>query len=203
MTSGKNKWGFLRETQKLADKAGIDKETGLHRTGMETYLKVIFPKIHESEWVHDKPIPNVGKRIRPDYRCDQLHLIIEFDGVQHYQKPETIRKDEVNQAFYENLGYKVVRVPYFIQLTNKVVKKMFDVDVKQPLFDPSIPSMGPKGRNTPAYCCPAGLLRMAKEFHKYSEQYTVNMEALKIIGDEFITGYSLLEQAYKTGKVFY
>ena len=203
MTDGKNNWGFLRETQELANKAGIDEDTGIHRTGMEAYLKVIFPDVPESEWIHDKTIPEVGKRIRPDYRCEQLHLIIEFDGVQHYQQPDTIRKDEVNQAFYEELGYKVIRVPYFIQLTNKVVKKMFDVDVKQPLFDPSIPSMGPKGRNTPAYCCPAGLLRMAKEFHKYSEQYKVNMEALKSFGDEFITGYCLLEQAYKTGKVIY
>ena len=199
MSENKTKWGFLRETQELADKAGIDKDTGLHRTGMETYLKVIFPEIHENEWIHDKPIPNVGKRIRPDYRCDQLHLIIEFDGVQHYQQPDTIRKDEVNQAFYENLGYKVVRVPYFIQFTNEVVKTMFGVEVKEPLFDPSIPSMGISGRNTPAYCCLAGLHRMAMEFHKYPDQYKVNMDELKQIDDEFMTGYLLLKNIYETG----
>lgn len=38
-----NKWGFLRETKELAAKAGIDKDTGLYRTGMEDYLAVIFP----------------------------------------------------------------------------------------------------------------------------------------------------------------
>lgn len=37
-----NKWGFLRETEKLAEKAGKDKDTGFHRTGLEIYLKVIF-----------------------------------------------------------------------------------------------------------------------------------------------------------------
>jgi len=40
---GKN-WGFLRETEAMAKKAGIDKDTGLHRTGLEVYLKVIFQK---------------------------------------------------------------------------------------------------------------------------------------------------------------
>lgn len=38
----KYKWGFLRETTALAKKAGIDKATGLHRTGLEEYLKVFF-----------------------------------------------------------------------------------------------------------------------------------------------------------------
>ena len=47
----KIKWGFLRETEALAKKAGIDKDTGLHRTGLEIYLKVIFPKI--DVWIHD------------------------------------------------------------------------------------------------------------------------------------------------------
>ena len=40
----KNKWGFLRETAELARKAGIDKDTGIHRTGLDEYLKIIFPK---------------------------------------------------------------------------------------------------------------------------------------------------------------
>ncbi len=37
-----NKWGFLRETSDLAKKAGKDADTGLHRTGLEDYLGVIF-----------------------------------------------------------------------------------------------------------------------------------------------------------------
>lgn len=33
-----NQWGFLRETDAKAQIAGIDKDTGLKRTGLETYL---------------------------------------------------------------------------------------------------------------------------------------------------------------------
>lgn len=189
------KWGFLRETRIKASKAGLDKDTGLHRTGMEDYLRVIFPNINEYEWIHDQKIPGFEKRIRPDYRCEKIKLIIEFDGTQHYKQPDTIKKDKENQMLYEKYGYTVVRIPYFIQLTNDVVKQMFGIDVKVPLFNPLIPSMGSRGRNTPAYCCPAGIKRMAEDFKKYPGQYKVNMNALKN-GDEFLTGYRLLKEGY-------
>ena len=32
------KWGFLRETSEKAKLAGIDKGTGLHRSGIDEYL---------------------------------------------------------------------------------------------------------------------------------------------------------------------
>jgi hypothetical protein len=192
----KQKWGFLRETNYMAEKAGIDKDTGLHRTGMEEYLKVIFPEIPTKEWIHDKTIEGSNRRSRPDYRCESLKLIIEFDGVQHYQQPDRIRRDYENQRFYEELGYKVVRIPYFIQLSNKVVKSMFGRDIDEPLFDESIPSLGVKGRNTPAYCCPEGIKRMAREFNSYPEQYRSNLKALQNENDDFLTGVSILEEEY-------
>ncbi|MBP5643972.1 MAG: DUF559 domain-containing protein [Bacteroidales bacterium] len=193
-----NKWGFLRETREKAAKAGIDKATGLHRTGLEDYLKVIFPGVKENEWIHDKADSKTfGKNIRPDYRCDKLMLIIEFDGVQHYKQPDTIIKDKENQKLYEDHGYKVVRIPYFIQLTNEVVKTMFGVDVKDPLFDPTIPSMASSGRNTPAYCCSAGLKRMMEDFKKYPQQYKVNMDALKKENNEFLTGWKMLKKEFE------
>ena len=34
----KNKWGFLRETAEKAKEDGLDKDIGLHRTGLEEYL---------------------------------------------------------------------------------------------------------------------------------------------------------------------
>ena len=160
----KNKWGFLRETEASAKNAGVDKDTGLHRTGLEDYLKVIFPNV--DDWVHDKALGMVNStlyRSRPDYRSESLKLIIEFDGLQHYTKPDIIEKDIKTTELYEKLGYKVVRIPYFIQLSNKAVKTFFDVDVSEELFDETISSLGIEGQNTPAYLCPAGLKRMAEE----------------------------------------
>ena len=193
----KNKWGFLRETNALAKKAGIDKDTGLHRTGLEDYLKVIFPKT--DDWVHDKALGMVNGtlyRSRPDYRSESLKLIIEFDGLQHYTKPDIMKKDLKTTEIYESLGYKVVRIPYFIQLTNKAVKTLFDVDMPEELFDGTISSLGIQGRNTPAYLCPAGVKRMAEEFKRFPEQYRTNVDFLKKQNDPFRSGVEFLENEY-------
>ena len=192
-----NKWGFLRETNELAKKAGIDKDTGLHRTGLEDYLKIIFPKTND--WIHDKALGEVNGKVfrsRPDYRSEELKIIIEFDGLQHYTKPDIIEKDFRLTEEYINLGYKVVRIPYFIQLTNKAVKTLFDIEVSEELFDEKIPSLGIQGLNTPAYLCPAGVKRMAEEFKKFPEQYKTNIEFLKKQNDPYKTGVDFLEKEF-------
>ena len=190
----KRQWGFLRETPKDALKAGIDTDTGLIRTGLNEYLDVIFPDVHD--WVHNK---NFGEhngqkyKIRPDYRSETLKLIIEFDGLPHYTNPDVIEKDMINQKIYESCGYKVVRIPYFIQLSNDVVEKLFGVSVKEPLFDASFPSLGINGRHSPAYLCPAGIKRMAKDFLEFPEQYEVNIKALKKANNPALSGVDFLE----------
>ena len=191
------KWGFLRETYVMAEKAGIDKDTGLHRTGLEEYLKVIFPKT--DDWIHDKALGKINEtlyRSRPDYRSEKLKLIIEFDGLPHYTYPDIIEKDFKNTDLYTSFGYKVVRIPYFIQLTNKAVKTLFEVEVSEDLFDETVSSLGIKGRNTPAYLCPAGIKRMAEEFKKFPEQYETNIDSLKKQNDSFKSGVDFLENEY-------
>lgn len=192
--NGKVKWGFLRETEELAKKAGIDKDTGLHRTGLEVYLDAIFPG---KVWIHDTAFgEHDGKhyRIRPDYRCEELKLIVEFDGIPHYQKPDVILRDKDNQIIYESFGYKVVRIPYFIQLTNEVIFKMFGIEMQEEMFSPTIPSIGVKGANNPAYCCPLGIERMAAELKKYPQQLAVNVKALEDAGNDTLTGLSYLRK---------
>lgn len=197
METTQQRWGFLRETQKKAELAGIDPNTGLHRTGLERYLSVIFPN---HTWIHDRAFgtqdDGASYRIRPDYRCEELRLIVEFDGLLHYQRPETVKKDLENQAIYEKYGYKVIRIPYFIQLTQAVVKELFGVEVNEPLFSPDIPSMSAQDKNTPAYCCPAGLKRMAEELKRFPQQMAVNVEALQN-EDDHLTGLSILEMFLK------
>ena len=194
MKGVKEKWGFLRETTEAAIKAGIDRGTGLHRTGLNEYLKVIFPNV--DDWVHDKAlgltVNNKVCRKRPDYRSEKLKLIVEFDGIQHYTMPDRIKNDVLSTKFYESLGYKVVRIPYFIQLTNKAVKYFFNVDVKEPLFNENIHSMDKNDRNTPAFLCGAGVLRMIEEFKHHPEQYRVNKEFLISQNDQFLTGVDLI-----------
>ena len=191
-------YGYLRESDKLAKKAGFDSVTGLCRTGLEEYLKVIFPEIND--WEHDKGFPvlvnNKKCRKRPDYRSDTLKLVIEFDGLPHYQKPDTIMQDRENEIFYNNCGYKVVRIPYFIQLTNENVFKLFGKKVDTNLFPEGYTSLDPSQRNTPAFLCPAGILRMAKTYKEFPKEYQLEKEYLKQFDDQ-LTGLNLLEEIMK------
>lgn len=175
----KGKWGYLREDSDDALKAGIDKETGLHRTGLEEYLQVIFPNVHD--WVHDKGLPkdeNPEKcKIRPDYRSKSQKLIVEFDGLPHFQYPAVIA-DLKNTRYYQYIGYRVVRIPYFIQLTKDAVKKYFGVDVTIDLFDIRYPSLTGSGKWMPSHICSLGLMRMALEFLRFPDQYQVNKDSM-------------------------
>jgi len=191
---GNKKRGYIRETRKMAEDAKRENPQEVY-TGFEDYLEVLYPG---KTWIHDKPF---GKRngksyqIRPDYLCEEMKLIIEFDGLQHYTNPENVRKDRENQQVYEGFGYRVIRIPYFIQLTKSVVKEMFGLEMEDDLFDPSLPSMAVRWKNTPAYCCASGLARMAEELRRYPQQYEVNLRCLEADNDEEMSGALLLKQA--------
>ena len=191
------KWGFLRETSEKAKIAGIDKDTGIKRTGLDEYLKCIFPDIND--WIHDKVtglVDEKGKKrkYRPDYRSEKLKMIIEFDGLDHYRSPDHCINDKNKEKFFRKNGYKVIRIPYFIQLTNKAVSCLFGRNIKEPLFDEKIPSLGIKSKNTPAYLCNLGIKRMAEDFLMFPEQYDVNISYLKSLNNIIFTGYDLLEK---------
>jgi hypothetical protein len=79
-------------------------------------------------FIHDEVVPDSGVRFRPDYRCDELHLIIEFDGDRHYREAAVIVRDQKKDKIFSKMGYKVVRIPYFVQLTKDIIKFIFDVD---------------------------------------------------------------------------
>ncbi|MBP5370487.1 MAG: hypothetical protein J6Y55_01020 [Bacteroidales bacterium] len=191
-----SEWGFLREHSDNA--SGKDPLTGLHRTGLDKYLEVIFPDT--ADWIHDKAFGlhnNVSYRIRPDYRSDSLKMIVEFDGLPHYQDPAVIIKDDKNSEIYRQNGYKVVRIPYFIQLTNAAVEKLFGVKVNEPLFNIVHPSLGGiEMKHNPSCLCPEGLKRMAREFKRFPEQYEINIQSLKAMNDDMLSGVNYLIEEY-------
>lgn len=98
----------------------------------------------------------------------------------------------------EEVDYKVVCIPYFMQLYNDVDKRMFGREAEKSLFDSIIPSLlDVKGGNTLAYCCSVGLKRMVYEFRSYPEKYQVNLKMLKEANGEYLTGVSFLEEEHE------
>lgn len=184
-------YGFLRETQKLAEKAGIDRATGFCRTGLDVYLKTIFPEVND--WIHDKAFGEhngIKYLVRPDYRSETLKMIVEFNGLPHYQYPDVILNDERKLQIYQNNGYKTIAIPYFIQLDREAVKILFNKDLE--LFPEGIPSLTIAGRCTPSYLCPLGAKRMREEFFKFPKQREINIKYLESLNNPDLTGVDLL-----------
>ena len=171
------KYGYLRETSELAKKAGLDHDTGLIRTGLDEYLKVIFPNVND--WIHDKTtgIKELGNR-RPDYRSETLKMVAEFDGVDHYKSLKQILRDFNNTEKYEKAGYKVVRIPWFIQLTNDAVKTLFGVEVQEKLF-PSTGYPSFNSEESPDNMCVRGTIRAVDELIDFPPQLDTNIQFLK------------------------
>lgn len=196
------KWGFLRETQKQVEKAAKIAEKAQKEvcyTCFDEYRKVIFPELSEDEWKHNKRFYDKGKRtfVCADFCCEKLKLVIEIDGVQHYTNPDVIVRDIEKDQKYKNLGYRIVRIPYFIQLTNETIRILFDRDVDVPMFDKESPSFvfWKNCHNTPAYMCPAGIERMRQDFQKFPQQYQVNLCYLKELDKQYheLAGLKYLE----------
>jgi hypothetical protein len=68
--------------------------------------------------VANQSVPGPGRRLQPDYRSDRHRLIVEFDGDAHYRSTRTIIGDAEQDAFFTGLGYRVIRIPYFVQLND-------------------------------------------------------------------------------------
>ena len=123
-------------------------------------LAEIFP---DYKFIHDNAVPGSGISNRPDYRCEELKLIVEFDGYQHYCQIDTIFKDRLKDEAYTSMGYRIVRIPYFVQLTSDVVKHYFRVDDVDMQINFPHGFIADKGAKLPAEYCSLGIIRFMNE----------------------------------------
>lgn len=126
---------------------------------LEELLKLIFPEV--TDWLHDKKF--LDTKYRPDFRSDSLKLIIEFDGYQHYSKATAVFNDLYKNAVYEVAGYKVVRIPHFVQLETNSIKYYFDRDVDLPMVFKHGFRIPVDAGYPPASMCERGVWRFLKE----------------------------------------
>jgi len=119
------------------------------------------------DFVHNRKIPGVSLPWRPDYLSESLKLIVEFDGWRHYCKAETAAKDIFKDADYAEHGYKLIRIPYFIQLDSRIIKLLFS-EYTQDFSDFNTYPHGfidPKVVY-PGDFCELGLIRYTEELEK-------------------------------------
>jgi hypothetical protein len=98
----------------------------------ESSLKLfLYDMFGHYEWIHNKSVPNSNIKNRPDFRSEKFKLIIEFDGDRHYTQSNVIIADELKDFTYTKMGYKIFRIPYFIQLCDKLIFDIFSYSPKK------------------------------------------------------------------------
>ena len=60
-----------------------------------------------------------------DFRSELHRLIVEFDGDEHYRSARKILRDQERDAVFLAAGYRVIRIPYFVQLKRAVIVALF------------------------------------------------------------------------------
>lgn len=118
-------------------------------------------KLHAvlSEWAGDTNVDTqvkvAGTRMRSDFevRKDSTVYVVEFEGDTHYRDANVVYRDNLKARIQEGEGKKVVKIPYFVQLTSQTFEHFFGIK-----FD--IESDFPHGFITtkvlPASFCPIG-----------------------------------------------
>lgn len=137
------------------------------------YLKENFPS---TQIIYDKPLSEetlLTKNINPDFRIESIKLkgvetklIIEFDGPQHYTSALEALKDKKKDEIYNQLGYKVIRFPYFIQLKREIVDYYFGENM--PCDNSYKHGFVDKKALLPADFCSLGIERFILEIEFYS-----------------------------------
>lgn len=73
-------------------------------------------------------VPDSRRRWDMAYEVDGQMTVVEFDGDAHYWNSLKIKIDAEKDAVAQDLGYKVVRIPYWVQLTTETLRHYFGLD---------------------------------------------------------------------------
>ena len=128
------------------------------------YLKQIFPRT--DDWIVNKAFKPY--RFRPDYKSDSLKLVVEFDGPLHYTSPEKFLGDYCKNRLIIKAGYKIVRVPCFVQISRLMVKAWFGVKFDVDQIYPHGFIFDAKTLKMPAEFCELGVKRVNRDLETFS-----------------------------------
>lgn len=113
-----------------------------------------------------------GHTLQPDFILRNQKIIIEIDGqnsrICHYSRAKTCIDDLEKDETYKELGWKVVRIPAYIQLDKDMIKFLFGLDYEKDLY-PACHLHGflHEQISLPADFCKLGLARFYKEMDSW------------------------------------
>lgn len=145
----------------------------------EARLGIALEQVFKKQFINNKIVPNSNLKTRPDFRNDELMLIVEFDGYKHYTEPSVIYRDRIKDETYSAMGYKIVRIPYFIQLETRTIKTLFGIDYKMAQEFPH-GFIVDDGLVCPAGYCKAGYEKYKQDKTKFKDVWCEVEYSLKV-----------------------
>lgn len=105
-------------------------ESFVHLSGWlsQFNLKIIMDHLFgEDDLICNKMLP--GTRYIPDFVVKSHKIIVEYDGPRHYTQHRTCMDDIKKDNIFNELGYKVMRIPYFIQPRKEDFERITGADI--------------------------------------------------------------------------
>lgn len=166
----------------------------------EETLGVYLKKIFKTDFIRDKTVPDSGLLTRPDYRSDKLRLIVEFDGHRHFTDVNVIIRDQLKDETYTDIGYRVVRIPYFVQLETRTIKDYFGIDYQLEQEFPHGFIVDNQNLVLPANYCEIGILNYIESLKILSDSvrneifYSLKVKHKKLKDERLVLPTTLLHQ---------
>lgn len=108
-----------KEQDKYLNNFSRENEIWLTEKNLFYILKDIYP---DCSIIPQKKILSY----KVDYLIEEKDLIIEFQGYQHFIRTKIAYKDNNRFENLKNNSFKVIEIPYFIQLTPSVTEYLFN-----------------------------------------------------------------------------
>ena len=96
---------------------------------------------------------------------DGREIAVEFDGDQHYRDTLVMKLDLEKDDLADEAGIEVVRIPYWVQLTDDTAKHYFDDLFDGIHIEQDYPHGFIKSKVFPASYCALGVERFMAELH--------------------------------------
>ena len=124
-------------------------------------LEAALKEIVGDAWVgREVAIPESKLRWNIVYKHNDKMVAVEFDGDQHYRDALVIKRDREKDNLAILFDYKLIRIPYWVQLTTETLKFYFDLDAE---IDQNFPHGFITTKIFPASFCDLGVVRFQHE----------------------------------------
>lgn len=167
----------------------------------ELKLKNIFKKyISPINWLGaEVTLPSSKRRFDFGFINDGIKTLVEFDGAQHYTDALQIKIDREKDLLALRNNYKLIRIPYWVQLTSETLNYYFSI--KHDVFQSYPHGFIDDKAILPASFCELGVYRFYDEYTKLPKSIQLSIwESLAFKINSLGTEYTI--PSFLNGKLY-